>query len=78
MASIKKTILIVDDNEDILELLFYNLKSDGYHVEIAKDGVEAIEVAKKVLPELIIMDIMMPKMDGVEADRKSTRLNSSH
>ena len=69
MASIKKTILIVDDNEDILELLFYNLKSDGYHVEIAKDGVEAIEVAKRALPELIIMDIMMPKMDGVEACR---------
>ncbi|RLD19292.1 MAG: DNA-binding response regulator [Bacteroidetes bacterium] len=69
MASTKKTILIVDDDEDILELLFYNLKSDGYHVEIAKDGVEAIEVAKKTLPELIIMDIMMPKMDGVEACR---------
>ena len=69
MASVKKTILIVDDNEDILELLFYNLKSDGYHVEIAKDGVEAIEVAKKTLPELIIMDIMMPKLDGVEACR---------
>ena len=69
MASTKKTILIVDDDEDILELLFYNLKSDGYHVEIAKDGVEAIEVAKKTLPELIIMDIMMPRMDGVEACR---------
>ena len=69
MASTKKTILIVDDNEDILELLFYNLKSDGYHIEIAKDGLEAIDRAKKSLPELIIMDIMMPKMDGVEACR---------
>ena len=69
MASTKKTILIVDDNEDILELLLYNLKSDGYHIEIAKDGLEAIDRAKKSLPELIIMDIMMPKMDGVEACR---------
>jgi two-component system alkaline phosphatase synthesis response regulator PhoP len=69
MASTKHTVLIVDDDEDILELLMYNLKSDGYHVEIAKDGVQAIEVAKATLPELIIMDIMMPKMDGVEACR---------
>ena len=69
MASTKHTVLIVDDDEDILELLLYNLKSDGYHVEIAKNGIQAIEVAKTTLPELIIMDIMMPKMDGVEACR---------
>ena len=69
MASTKNTVLIADDDEDILELLLYNLKTDGYHVEIAKDGIQAIEVAKRTLPELIIMDIMMPRMDGVEACR---------
>ena len=69
MASTKNTVLIVDDDDDILELLLYNLKSDGYKVEVARDGIEAIEVAKSKLPELIIMDIMMPRMDGVEACR---------
>ena len=63
------TVLIVDDDDDILELLYYNLKKEGYDVEKASNGQEAVEVAKRFMPELIIMDIMMPKMDGVEACR---------
>ncbi len=74
MASNKKTILIVDDDEDIVELLLYNLKLAGYNVEIAKDGIQAIEVAQRSLPELILMDIMMPRMDGVDACRHIRKL----
>ena len=60
-------ILVVDDEEAILELLKYNLEKEGYQVYTAVDGVEAINRAKKFLPDLILMDIMMPRMDGVEA-----------
>lgn len=62
-------ILIVDDDEDIRDLLSYNLSKEGYKVLQASDGVEALEIAKEKLPELIILDIMMPLMDGVEACR---------
>ena len=62
-------ILIVDDEPDILELIEYNLKKDGYQVFTASNGQEGITVAKKVHPDLIILDIMMPKMDGIEACR---------
>ena len=60
-------ILIVDDEEDILEFLEYNLDKAGYSVFKASDGLQAIEMAKKVIPHLIVMDIMMPNMDGIEA-----------
>jgi len=63
-------ILLVDDEPDILEIIRYNLTSEGYTVEIAENGVEAIAQAKKVKPQLIIMDVMMPKMDGIEACEK--------
>lgn len=69
MSHTAHKILIVDDDEDILDLLSYNLSKEGYEVFKASDGIEGIEVAKANLPELIILDIMMPRMDGVEACR---------
>ncbi len=62
-------ILIVDDEPDILEFLEYNLVKEGYEVYTANDGEEGIRLAKEHLPSLIILDIMMPKMDGVEVCR---------
>ncbi len=64
------TILLVDDEPDILEIVRYNLTSEGYTIETAENGLEAIAQAKKVKPQLIIMDVMMPKMDGIEACEK--------
>ena len=59
-------ILLVDDDEDILEFIGYNLNKEGYQVFTASNGNEAIEIAKKEIPDLIILDVMMPGMDGVE------------
>lgn len=61
------TILLVDDEPDILEIVGYNLSSEGYNVITASDGKEAVKLAKKRKPQLIILDVMMPEMDGVEA-----------
>ena len=61
-----KQILIADDEQDILEIISYNLTKEGYVVYTAKDGNEAIEKAKQIHPDLIILDIMMPKKTGVE------------
>ncbi|MDB4089206.1 response regulator transcription factor [Flavobacteriales bacterium] len=60
-------ILLVDDDEDILDLLEYNLTKEGYSVETAMNGKLAVEKAIKFIPDLIIMDVMMPEMDGIEA-----------
>lgn len=60
-------ILLVDDEQDILEIVGYNLAQEGYQIVTATNGKEAIIKAKKELPHLIIMDVMMPEMDGMEA-----------
>lgn len=62
-------VLVVDDEEPILELLKYNLEKGGYEVRTATDGQIAVDIAKRFHPDLVLLDIMMPKMDGVEACR---------
>ena len=64
------TILLVDDELDILEIIEYNLSAQGYNVVTALNGVQAIKKAKKHKPKLIILDVMMPEMDGIEACEK--------
>lgn len=63
-------VLVVDDEEPILELLKYNLEKQGYDVRTASDGQIAVDTAKKFHPDLVLLDIMMPRMDGVEACRQ--------
>ena len=60
-------ILLVDDEPDILEIISYSLKNAGYNIYTATNGIEAVEQASKIEPHLIILDVMMPKMDGIEA-----------
>ena len=60
-------ILLVDDEPDILEIVGYNLSAEGYQVFTGENGIEAVEKAKKHKPHLIILDVMMPEMDGIEA-----------
>ena len=59
-------ILVVDDEPDIVEFIAYNLKKEGYDVCTANDGLDGIKIAEKEKPDLIILDIMMPRLDGVE------------
>jgi two-component system alkaline phosphatase synthesis response regulator PhoP len=70
MSTVKQKILIVDDEPDILELIAYNLNKEGYLYITASNGLEAIQMAKKHLPDLILLDIMMPKLDGIETCRQ--------
>jgi two-component system, OmpR family, alkaline phosphatase synthesis response regulator PhoP len=71
----KYKVLVVDDEPDIQEMLKYNLEKEGYEVETAANGKEAVEAARKFVPHLILMDIMMPKMDGIEACRQVRQIS---
>lgn len=62
----KIKVLVVDDEPDIVEILKYNLEKEGYEVATAEDGIRAVKVAGKFLPDVILLDIMMPNQDGVE------------
>lgn len=65
----KETILIVDDEEDILELIKFNLKVEGYHILTTMTGEEAIKIAKQSRPDLMVLDLMLPGIDGLEVTR---------
>jgi len=70
MNTAKVKILLVDDEPDIVEFLGYNLKKEGYDIFTANNGADAIEIAKRERPNLIILDVMMPEMDGIETCRE--------
>jgi two-component system alkaline phosphatase synthesis response regulator PhoP len=74
MKDAKAKILLVDDEPDILEIVGYNLRNEGYQVYTAENGEEALRKAKKKKPDLIILDVMMPVMDGIEACEKMRKL----
>lgn len=70
MSETMYKILLVDDEPDIIEFLSYNLKKEGYEILTANNGKEAIEIARKEVPHLIVLDVMMPDMDGIETCRE--------
>lgn len=74
MKEYSHKILLVDDEPDILEIVSYNLKNEGFQVFTASNGEEAIKKAKKKKPDLIILDVMMPVMDGMEACEKMRKM----
>lgn len=71
-------ILLVDDEPDIVEIIRYNLEQEGYKVFTASNGADALEIAKKEIPHLIILDVMMPVMDGIETCEKIREDNRLH
>ena len=67
MKTWEAKILLVDDEPDILEIVAYNLKNEGYKVYTASSGKEGVTKAREIKPDLILLDLMMPEMDGIEA-----------
>jgi two-component system alkaline phosphatase synthesis response regulator PhoP len=76
MKNLPMKILIVDDEPDIIEILKYNLNNEGYDVKSANDGKKAVEKAKKFIPDIILLDVMMPGMDGIEACTEIKKIGS--
>lgn len=70
----REKILIVDDEEHIVELLDFNLKNSGYETFIATDGIEAVRIAKEEKPNLILLDLMIPGMDGFDVCKEIKRI----
>ena len=73
-------VLIIDDEQDIRDIIQYNLQKEGFEVETADDGLKGIAIAQEILPDLILLDVMMPKMDGIEVCetiRKIPALNNT-
>lgn len=69
-------LLLVDDENDILEFLSYNLKNEGFVIHTATNGIEALKIAEEVKPHLVLLDIMMPGMDGIETCEEIRKLSS--
>ena len=70
----QKKILLIDDEQDILEILSYNLEKAGYDVYTAQNGNEGIEKAKEIVPDMILLDVMMPEKDGIETCQDLRRI----
>ncbi len=66
----RKNILIVEDEKDIIEVLRYYLEKENYRVHVAQDGFNALELASKIIPNLILLDLMLPRLDGIETCRR--------
>ncbi|MGB5982804.1 MAG: response regulator transcription factor [Nonlabens sp.] len=75
MSDNKAKILLVDDEPDILEIVGYNLRAEGYQVHTSENGEKAIKKAKKIHPDLVILDVMMPVMDGIETCERMRKMS---